>query len=41
MVVYDVTNKTSFDNIRSWMRDIKEEVSNEIVIDSYAVSTKV
>ena len=35
MLVYDVTNETSFDNIRSWMRNIEEEVSNEIVIDSY------
>ena len=34
MLVYDVTNETSFDNIRNWISDIKEEVRNEIVIDS-------
>ena len=34
MLVYDVTNEKSFDNIRSWISDIKKVVSNEIVIDS-------
>ena len=39
MVVYDVTNEKSFDNIRKWVREI-EEVSGhllELVNDANAV----
>ena len=37
MLVYDVTNERSFYNIRSWMGEVEENVSNgiNIVIDSY------
>ena len=31
-LVYDVTNEASFDNIRSWIREIKEVVSNLICV---------
>ena len=30
MLVYDITNEKSFDNIRTWIRNI-EEVSNDSV----------
>ena len=35
MLVYDVTNEISFNNIRSRITKIEEVVSKKIVIDSY------
>ena len=39
VLVYEVTNETIFDNIRSWIREIKEVVSNLIRI--YAIGSYV
>ena len=32
LLLYDITKKSSFDNIREWVRDIKEEVSEKAII---------
>lgn len=30
MLVYDVTNERSFDNIRTWIRNIEEHANNDV-----------
>jgi len=30
MLVYDITNEKSFDNIRTWIRNIEEHASNDV-----------
>ena len=30
MLVYDVTNERSFDNIRNWIRNIEEHANNDV-----------
>ena len=32
LLLYDITKQSSFDNIREWVRDIKEEVSEKAII---------
>nr|CAI5816949.1 unnamed protein product [Callosobruchus analis] len=32
LLLYDVTNKTSFDNIRAWLGEIKEYAQDDVVI---------
>ena len=32
LLLYDITKMTSFENIREWIRDIKEEVSEKAII---------
>ncbi|KAK2583122.1 hypothetical protein KPH14_009148 [Odynerus spinipes] len=32
LLLYDVTNKTSFDNIRAWLSEIREHASEDVVI---------
>lgn len=32
LLLYDVSNKTSFDNIRAWLGEIKEYAQNDVVI---------
>ncbi|XP_014299993.2 ras-related protein Rab-37 isoform X1 [Microplitis demolitor] len=32
LLLYDVTNKTSFDNIRAWLGEIREYAQNDVVI---------
>lgn len=32
LLLYDVTNKTSFDNIRAWLVEIHEYAQDEVVI---------
>ena len=32
LLLYDITKQSSFDNIREWIRDIKEEVSEKAII---------
>lgn len=32
LLLYDVTNKTSFDNIRAWLGEIREYAQEDVVI---------
>lgn len=32
LLLYDVTNKISFDNIRAWLGEIKEYAQDDVVI---------
>ena len=32
ILIYDITNKKSFDNVRNWINQIKEEVSDKVSI---------
>lgn len=32
LLLYDVTNKTSFDNIRAWMVELDEYAQDDVVI---------
>jgi L-lactate permease len=32
LLLYDVTNKTSFDNIRAWLGEIREYAQDDVVI---------
>jgi Ras-related protein Rab-37 len=32
LLLYDVTNKTSFDNIRAWLSEIREYAQDDVVI---------
>lgn len=32
LLLYDVTNKTSFDNIRAWLVEIREYAQDDVVI---------
>lgn len=32
LLLYDVTNKTSFDNIRAWLSEIREHANEDVVI---------
>uniref|UniRef100_A0A0C9QTV5 Rab26_0 protein n=1 Tax=Fopius arisanus TaxID=64838 RepID=A0A0C9QTV5_9HYME len=32
LLLYDVTNKTSYDNIRAWLGEIREYAQNDVVI---------
>jgi len=32
LLLYDVTNKTSFDNIRAWLGEIREYSQDDVVI---------
>lgn len=32
LLLYDVTNKTSFDNIRAWLVEIHEYAQDDVVI---------
>ena len=32
MLIYDITNRKSFDNVKTWVNSIREEVSNKVVI---------
>lgn len=32
LLLYDVTNKTSFDNIRAWLGEIREYAHEDVVI---------
>lgn len=32
LLLYDVTNKASFDNIRAWLAEIKEYAQDDVVI---------
>lgn len=32
LLLYDVTNKTSYDNIRAWLSEIREHASEDVVI---------
>ena len=32
ILIYDITNKRSFDNVRNWINQIKEEVSDKVSI---------
>lgn len=32
LLLYDVTNKSSFDNIRAWLGEIKEYAQDDVVI---------
>ena len=34
MLVYDITNSKSFDNIKKWMRNIEEHASADVVSES-------
>ena len=39
MLVYDVTNEKSFDNIRSWIREIEDVVSKDMIFIYMCVVT--
>lgn len=32
LLLYDVTNKTSYDNIRAWLSEIREHANDDVVI---------
>lgn len=32
LLLYDVTNKTSYDNIRAWLSEIREHANEDVVI---------
>lgn len=32
LLLYDVTNKTSFDNIRAWLSEIRDYANDHVVI---------
>lgn len=32
LLLYDVTNKTSYDNIRAWLGEIREYAQDDVVI---------
>ena len=32
MLIYDITNRNTFDNVKKWVNSIKEEVTSKVVI---------